>query len=256
MSLSEALADVSIGVDMPVPTRRAAVQRFLLGCLVCLSILLLNNYPLIATDLPDLNPHPLPPSLDHLPNPSLGPGNNYFDRLQSTPVGALIWSRFPVSVGLDLTTSSQPRAEAWTTAVEQAIADWQPYIAMRIVSLDQKPDITIRRRAVPIERASDGKLRPIRFAQTQFEFYTEDNILRHRMVIHLSPNQADRSLLSGARHELGHALGLWVHSDQPTDVMYDRQVNQPPEISARDIATLKMIYAQPTRLGWPLSKNP
>jgi predicted Zn-dependent protease len=34
--------------------------------------------------------------------------------------------------------------------------------------------------------------------------------------------------------------------------MYFSQVREPPPISARDINTLKRIYQQPTRLGWPV----
>jgi predicted Zn-dependent protease len=69
------------------------------------------------------------------------------------------------------------------------------------------------------------------------------------MTIVLSPNQADAALLSGARHELGHGLGLWGHSDRATDVMYFSQVGQPVGISDRDVRSLKRVYEQPTRLG-------
>jgi predicted Zn-dependent protease len=238
--------------------RRLLARPIFLSLGVCLVVLCLGQSGR-AIDLPPLSPHTIPPSLEQLQNLGQNPDDNYADRLQPTPVGALIWSRFPVSVGLDLTLSDQPRAEAWTKAVAQAIADWQPYIPMELASpdktADKTPDITIRRRTVPIQ-PKGGKPGPIRFAETRFEFYTEDNILRHRMVITLSPNQADLSMLSAARHELGHALGLWGHSDRPTDIMYDRQVANPPKISDRDLATMQKIYAQPTRLDWPLPKTP
>jgi hypothetical protein len=29
-------------------------------------------------------------------------------------------------------------------------------------------------------------------------------------------------------------------------------VNAPPDISERDLRTLKRVYEQPTRLGWPI----
>jgi predicted Zn-dependent protease len=56
-------------------------------------------------------------------------------------------------------------------------------------------------------------------------------------------------IASAARHEFGHALGIWGHSPQPEDVMYYSQVQSPPNISPRDINTLKKIYQQTTRLG-------
>jgi predicted Zn-dependent protease len=62
--------------------------------------------------------------------------------------------------------------------------------------------------------------------------------------------QKGKYLPAAARHEFGHALGIWGHSLEETDVMYYSQVGEPPSISARDINTLKRIYQQPTRLGW------
>jgi predicted Zn-dependent protease len=75
------------------------------------------------------------------------------------------------------------------------------------------------------------------------------------LTIQLSPDQSDRYTLATARHELGHALGIWGHSPLETDAMYFSQVRDSPEISIRDVNTLKHIYEQPTRLGWPLPEN-
>jgi predicted Zn-dependent protease len=217
--------------------------------LTLLTVLLLSR-PLMGQTLPAPKPQPLPESLAQV-----AAGDDYFDRLQITPVGALLWTRFPVSVRIDLGNGTDARATAWQQAVTQAIADWSPLLPLTQTT-EVNADITIHRASLPLRRLGDGKLAPVRFADTRFEFYNQDDRLRHRMVITLSPNQADRSLLSGARHELGHALGIWGHSDRPTDVMYSSQVAQPPQISDRDRATIRKVYEQSTRLGGSFPKSP
>ena len=43
-------------------------------------------------------------------------------------------------------------------------------------------------------------------------------------------------------HELGHALGIWQHSDSTTDLMFaDPLVSQP---SDRDLQTVELLYRQ------------
>ena len=75
-------------------------------------------------------------------------------------------------------------------------------------------------------------------------------VLSHRFAVYLNPNQVGKYVPATARHELGHALGIWGHSLLETDVLYFSQVRNPPAISARDVNTLKRVYEQPTRLGW------
>jgi len=49
-------------------------------------------------------------------------------------------------------------------------------------------------------------------------------------------------------HELGHALGLMGHSDDPGDIMYPRHSRLPRKgLSARDRNTLRGLYAGPSR---------
>lgn len=198
-----------------------------------------------AQPLPPYQTYPVPESLA-----TIASGDDYFDQLTTTPVGALIWTEFPVTVAIDLAGSRAPREAVWLKSVRQAIADWQPYFPLVETTDLGQANIIVRRASVPIQRGKDGKLQRIRLAETRFAFFTDANQrLRQKMTIVLSPNQSDAALITGARHELGHALGIWGHSDRQTDVMYFSQVSQPVGISDRDLQTLKRVYAQPTRLG-------
>jgi predicted Zn-dependent protease len=161
-------------------------------------------------------------------------------------------------VYLELADADKTREAAWINAVDRAITNWQQYLPLQKVDHPEGADILIRRARMPLRLGPKGQILPMRMAETTYQVTQKTNqsdrlssdSLTHQVTIILSPNQADLTLLAAARHELGHGLGIWGHSPDPTDVMYFSQVRQPPEISDRDINTLKRIYGQPTQLGW------
>jgi predicted Zn-dependent protease len=68
----------------------------------------------------------------------------------------------------------------------------------------------------------------------------------------ISPGQRAEAIEATALHELGHAFGLWGHSDDPKDVMGVAPGARPVlELTDRDRATLRWLYSQPTRFGGP-----
>lgn len=216
----------------------------------------------LAQTLPSPQIHPLPPSLTNWED--LGNQGDYFSQVKIPTVGALIWSDFPVTVYLDRpptssdSSAANKRQQEWSQAVLQAIEEWSQYLPLKEVTTAETANIVIRRSPPPLQANLNPQTRLLEIpraaaAQTNYQIYTNtDNPpkLAHRMTIYIDPGRGSKSLQATARHEIGHALGIWGHSPFTDDVMYFSQVKDPPPISPRDINTLKKVYQQPTRLGW------
>jgi predicted Zn-dependent protease len=196
---------------------------------------------------------------------------DYFAAIEPTRVGYLVWSRFPITVFIEpvasdastpTPTAPQQQAQIWVEAVTQAIDEWNQYLPLMQVESAAEADIAIWRSSPALvlgeaDSQNPGRSVRARSAETRYEVYVDRDspsapILSHRFTILLRPSQTADYLRAAARHELGHALGIWGHSPIATDALYFSQVRNPPSISARDINTLKRIYEQPTRLGWAI----
>ena len=195
---------------------------------------------------------------------------NYFDQIKKLPIGYLIWSDFPVKIYVEslgkLTNNYEgKRAKIWIEKVTEAIKEWDNYLSLEIVDDGEKADIMIKRSRPDIKAKFNQQTGKIdisraRSAETSYKLYMKKNdknqsILAHKFIILIKPDQADNSILASARHEIGHALGIWGHSLLQTDVMYFSQVRNPPLISPRDVNTLKLIYQQETSLGTVISNQ-
>jgi predicted Zn-dependent protease len=232
------------------------LKHWLIACLLCGlgflgAIAGQGLTPAIAVDpnpqsLPPLQQHPLPTSLA-----ALTKGANlddYFDQVKPIEVGYLIWSQFPVRVYLQ---PPETNAASWLQIAQQAVKDWQPYLPLELVSQSKAADISVL--GQPPTQRSQGR---VRSAETTYALYVDaQGRLNHRCTVRVRPNQIPKYLLAALRHELGHALGIWGHSPLETDALYFSQVRNPPLISARDINTLRRVYQQPTRLGWPVAQS-
>ena len=217
------------------------------------------------TSLPPWEVHPLPPSLSQWQAPETA--GDYFAQIKPiSSVNYLIWSEFPVKVYVDkpqvppelsYETINFPQ---WRTAVLTALEEWNNYLPLQEVEEQAQADIIILRQELAPRKIYDSQTGEFkgtraRTATTEYEFYLRpgsgsEKILAHRMTVILSPFQTELNLLPAARHEIGHALGIWGHSLEETDSLYFSQVRYPPKISVRDVNTLKKVYEQPTALGW------
>jgi predicted Zn-dependent protease len=222
--------------------------------------------------LPSPQAHPLPTALAQW-QPTVD-SDDYFLEVMPTPLGYLMWTEFPVKVFVEPLTEQSAnigQASQWIQAVQEAIEAWNLYLPLQQVETSEVANILIWRSAPPLQgwrsspedgEAGDRRIRPqlprVRAAEARYHLFLDHSDssdpprIAHQVTIHLSPNQTVEYLKATARHELGHALGIWGHSPTETDVMYFSQVRTPPPISERDINTLKRIYQQPTRLGWAI----
>ena len=87
---------------------------------------------------------------------------------------------------------------------------------------------------------------------TDLDISPDNTQLRLPVRIYLDPRTnpnapgLEACLALTTTHELGHALGIWQHSDSITDLMFaDPLVSQP---SDRDLQTVALLYHQPVNV--------
>jgi predicted Zn-dependent protease len=184
-------------------------------------------------------------------HPPGDPPLDYRHRLRTTPLGWPLQATWCVWVEPpDLQTSSAQPGQRWSQAVAGALAEWRTLLPIQVVSDPERAQVMIWRRRPPLgqdaagrQRASHGRavlslVRPGSGHSPPAE---------PRVRVFLSPDQRLEAIQATALHELGHAFGIWGHSDAPTDAMAATPGRDPIlRLSARDRATVRWLYAQPT----------
>ena len=209
-------------------------------------------------------PVPLPPGpLLQSPQSTTGAAGLRGDYRQRLGTTALGWPRLDRwCLWLEPVSAVGPAAlweQRWWQATRQAIQHWQTILPIELVDDPAAAQIHILRRRPPREPGADGRLRASHGrASLQLLEVTRDGQARLEPSVDvlISPGQRPLATEATALHELGHAFGLWGHSDRAEDAMAAVPGAAPVlELSARDRASVQWLYSEPTRFGHPLATS-
>lgn len=177
--------------------------------------------------------------------------DNYFDRITVASNGRL--TRFDRDCITVYTDTIPLEVEGYAEALRRSLSLWEQATEGKL-QFDLTPDaaaadIRIKWAYQQDRRQSSEYIGEAMLVRGGEGFHVEIEVsLRDRTSLQLHPPEIVQTALL---HEIGHAIGLWGHSGDPSDVMYYASTAQTP--TARDIATWTKVSG--TKIDTPFHKQ-
>ena len=174
---------------------------------------------------------------------------DYFSQIRRYPGGTVVrWQTFPIRIRLP-----QESPQSWTSSLESGIKKWGQYIPVKVSPANEASDVeVVWVNHLPPRQLGITRLQQVVSGTPQIIIY----LLRPTYYL---PEIPERTLQPVFLHELGHAVGIFGHSDSDKDMMQPSELGlfgakrsgkgtikvQFAGITPRDLNTLKRIYQAP-----------